>query len=323
MPAPPLPRYGLGDRHPLGGRFLDPLHDNEDIAGYARVDGFRRLDEVDRHITAGIAKRKPTFFLVSGESGTGRSAAANYILAKYRELAQIAPAEYLVPKAHLGEDAQFISMRDDDWTRAIKNWTSATVNVLSSERQQWGVIDEVVNSLRSLRAIVDEDGFEADSGAAFQQLHRQLGPSRRFAVCIEDLKSPKIVEQALKIFGGCSTLCVFTALAAARENIIRLCEEHGQWSVLRLDALAGADAETLVAACWRRASQAPLPFAEGAITAAFERPRPLGRVLDLVHRALTVKEANTPGPGGWPEQRLLEYDADALIRTISALDGGG
>jgi hypothetical protein len=156
-----------------------------------------------------------------------------------------------------------------------------------------------------------------------ERLHEQLAPGRTFAVCIEDLKSPHIVDRALEIFGARPTLCVFTALAAAYESIVRACERGSQWSVLRLDALAGADAEALVRACWSSVSNEPLPFVDGAIAAAFERPRPLGRILKLIHGALTLKEIHTPPGGVWPHEPLLRYDADALIRTIATLDGGG
>lgn len=324
MTTRPLPRYGLGERHPLGGRFLDPLYDNADIAGYARVDGFSNLDDVDRHITANLASSRPTFYLISGESGTGRSAAANYILARHREIAKFAPTTYLVPKAHLGKDAQFVSMKDDDWTRAIKNWTSAAVAVLTAKKQQWGVIDDVIVGLKGLRSVTNEDDFASDSLVAVERLHEELAPGgRTFAVCIEDLKSPQIVDRALEIFGAHPTLCVFTALGAAYENIVRACQKGSQWAILRLDALAGEDAEKLVGACWSSVSAEPLPFEDGAIAAAFERSRPLGRILKLIHAALTLKEIHTPPGAAWPHEPLLRYDADTLKRTISTLDGDG
>jgi hypothetical protein len=321
MTTQPLPRYGLGERHPLGGRFLDPLYDDGDIARYARVDGFTNLDDVDKHITTNIASARPTFYLVSGESGTGRSAAANYILARHREIAKFAPTTYLVPKVHPGNGAQFVSMKDDDWTRAIKSWMLAAAAVLTVKKQQWGVIDDVVVALKGLRSVTNEDEVASDSLVAIEQLHEELGPARTFAVCIEDLKSPQIVDRALEIFGAHPTLCVFTALGAAYENIVRACQKGSQWAILRLDALAGKDAEKLVGACWSGVSAAPLPFEDGAIAAAFERARPLGRILKLVHRALAIKEINTPGGGAWPHEPLLRYDADTLRRTISLLDG--
>src|SRR5262245_24008167 len=90
-----LARYGLND-NPFCMK-LKPLEQAQHEQWLVRVDGFKELDEIDNYLKQEAAQDKPLFFLVTGRNGTGRTCAADYILARYRHYLQIPVDRFIVP----------------------------------------------------------------------------------------------------------------------------------------------------------------------------------------------------------------------------------
>ena len=87
MDKPILSRlYGIPDgNNPYTPKELDPVKDPAQLDLLVRSGPFAVIDEVEAYLEQCLAQGTTAFFLVTGESGTGRSSVARAIIAMHRE----------------------------------------------------------------------------------------------------------------------------------------------------------------------------------------------------------------------------------------------
>src|SRR5688572_22723521 len=90
-----LARYGL-EKNPFYHQ-LNPLENALDVQRFAPVASFGQvLGDINAAIADAIEMEEGVFFLITGGSGSGRTAVANYALARYRDARQVAAKDFIV-----------------------------------------------------------------------------------------------------------------------------------------------------------------------------------------------------------------------------------
>jgi tRNA A37 threonylcarbamoyladenosine biosynthesis protein TsaE len=141
-------RYGLRD-NPFYYE-LNPLERAEDARLYARVAGFQRImDSIDQRLAERVLRKRPAFLLLSGGSGSGRTALARYALAKYRELRAIESCRFMVPLVQLDHSMKTTVGHPEDSSR-----TARDVEQIGFRAGEFHCLDEIAACVELLEPVV-------------------------------------------------------------------------------------------------------------------------------------------------------------------------
>lgn len=328
MPPLGLGRVGL-KTNPFARRKLDPIGTPAHRALILdSVDGFRKLNHLDDVLCSAIEERHATFALVTGGTGAGRTTAANFLLARYRDLLverwravdkQLASA----PSASfLGR--QFI-VPNHDPISVFGGWFAALNADL--KRKRWlddrALADEVEKgpTLSDIR-------LTSDARYLAGRLHDELEPrARGFGVFLDDVPTFEIIKMAIDIFCEIPVLCVFTTLetddqlSAVIRPFMKKAQDESSLVRVPLSPVRGGDVAEVVEHHWSKAAQwlgAPLanPFDPDVVARVFDAPRSIGKVLRVFATVLERRlEQFQPND-------VLEFkDSDRLGEMVESIEG--
>src|ERR1017187_1122622 len=205
-------RYGLKDnpyRPSKRARVLNPLERPDDEGRFIQVSHLGRLNEIELLLEA--QQQQPSFFLIIGGTGSGRTSAANYLLDRWRHHNQLNKNRIVVPERHFenqGESSYAI----------FKAWLGGLRNELDDLKLK--LADELEVSIKDAEK-VERDMMPTKYKGIIKRISKALAtsiPPAGFGVCLENVKSFNVIADAFRIFSQANTICVFTVLDNDTEN---------------------------------------------------------------------------------------------------------
>lgn len=322
-----LPLFGL-TANPFADHVLDPLERVDDADLFTPVDGFRALGDLGTFLSQQVDRPGPTFVLVLGPDGSGRSSVANLVAGSWK-IASSGERRLLLPRAPLGE------------TRSARRLLGEWLAHLRGELRRAGVTlpPEVDESLRELFAAgCDSLSFLADVRyvlGAVDASAREQG--RHLVALLDDLDAVDLAPALLAAFAETRALVVLVA-GDYPSQLDPLLGEGGlaafpaeRTRVVRLGHLDEDDVVELVRARWDHAVRyenadvlaPPVPFDLAAVGPALARgpggPRTLRRILQILHQLLEQRQEQLGG-GGPVSDGQVRFGADELAAQLRFLD---
>jgi hypothetical protein len=286
---------------------VDPFT-SDPVPTIVRLDGFRKLAEVDQAVTAALAASKSLFALIIGPTGTGRSAAAKYIFRRYNDLHEAPATRLIVPKAQPPNQSSM-------WTHA--RWFSALREQVDEAEIDVGALYQeltaFVVALAQNQAVMFEDDFRRFARRYSRAL---AGVGASYAVCMEDVPDWSIILSAFRIFDAAPVACVFTVkhYGPEADAILKAFRDYeGVSSVaVELSHLTAADVADFADGYWRTcpgAAVGPNPFDRDAVRDAFDcafegQHVSMIKARKLLGRLHQVKEELDADGPPWDSNRL-------------------
>lgn len=265
------------------------------------VDGFRSVvDGIDAAIKAQIAgpEPRPLFVLITGESGTGRSAAAKYVLDQFVRVSGIAAEKLLLPKVKPSYDPR----------KDLGEWLEKMA--VSIARYSRDLAKETLRTIREASA----DTYRGDFALLIPQFVDELQKKASFGILLENVLDPRTIDAVQMVFEAAPSPCVFTAIQmpevvgrdepmnditrkikAAFNNNVR--KEHRM--LVELSSLDGEDVAHFAQQHWIASKvKGDPPFEHEGIQAVFSnKPRKIGMARTLLGRLHSIKlETDEAGP---------------------------
>lgn len=268
------------------------------------VDGFQRLSDEDAYITSSEKEQTTAFFAVVGQTGTGRSAAAKYILEQWRRQRGVDDAKrFIVPvvdEMHHDDYGTFTTWLSDMSERASEiTRIPAEIGI--------DLIQTLTNQTLTKIFANQYRGHATKYGKELRAAH----PKAAFAVCLEDIPDKKYLKSTKTIFEMADTLCVCTMTPAVAATVDF---EASGWNEIRLEALEGDEAAHFIAAHWEKHTEAAIPFEPEIVREAFsKRLDVIARVRALMSDVLISKLTFSPD---------VAWDRDAFNRALEKAEAG-
>jgi hypothetical protein len=322
-----LPLFGL-TANPFADRVLDPLERAADADLFTPVDGFRALGDLGDFLRQHVDQPGPTYVLVLGPDGSGRSSVANLVAGSWK-IASAGERRLLLPRAPLGE------------TRSARRLLGEWLAHLRGELRRAGVIlpPAVEEGLKDLFAGgCDGLSFLPDVRyllAAVDVSAREQG--HHLVALLDDLDAVDLGPALLGAFADTRALVVVVA-GDYPSQLDPLLGEGGlaafpaeRTRVVRLGHLDEEDVVELVRSRWDHAVRhdnadvlaPPVPFDLGALGPALARgpggPRTLRRILQILQRLLEMRQEQLGG-GGPVSDEQVRFGAEELAAKVRILD---
>ena len=248
------------------------------------IDGFQRLPTGEDYLRACDEAHATAFFAVVGQTGTGRSAAAKYILERWRQQRSVDLDRLIVPlveEVHHDHYAIFTTWMSDMSGRAseLTRIPAETETQLNAALMNQALLPIFTNQYRR---------HATSYGTELRAAH----PNAAFAVCLEEIVDTKYLKTISTIFEKADTLCICTMSPAVAENADF---EAIGWKEIRLEALRGEETAEFIDAHWRQHTDAAIPFEQTIVREAFaKRVDVIGRVRTLMSDILISKLTLSP-----------------------------
>lgn len=257
------------------------------------VDGFRPVrEDIDANLKASIDDNKPVFVLIVGQSGTGRSAAAKYVLDRYYALRGIAADHFIVPDVNVSQyDARLILGK---WMQRLgRQGRRFTTDQTLNAEMQTTVTQSLDATYEDLFAtLVERYATDMEQSQA------------AFGVLFENIVDFSLVAAAKTVFEDAVAPCVFTLelnhadapkIRAAFDNLLATHQTK-----IELNYLSGEEVAEFAHDHWAACNPggAPGPFEREGVRQVFsDRPRPIATARILLARLHLMKmqfENETP-----------------------------
>jgi hypothetical protein len=302
-----LARYGFDDnpyRHQL-----NPINEPADRDRFARVANYGQvLDAIDALVNKSVVAKEPGYLLISGGSGSGRTAVARYALAKYREARGIAPERFLIPEKTLNHSAVDV----------FAEWM-IELGALVEERQI--DIGDVATKLEAgvigtIPRNVMNSGLNRTARSVAATLQATPRPAG-FGVLLRAIPDLGLFTAALEIFKSAPTIVVATASNTLAGDVDREMTgfKHS------LNPIHSVDVPAIVTKRWKDFASAdtPSPFNDAGLSAAFAMSYPIEQVLLIVGQVLESRLASFPDGSKWPDAPELVLDEGYIVRQVGVL----
>jgi hypothetical protein len=315
-----LPLYGLRE-NPFEQRVLNPLRTHRDAQLLIMdIQGFRTFQRLDGLLADRAIPGRPVFFLVVGDSGTGRTSAANYLIYRWAKHKQFESDGLLVFPGKAGMDEAdnvlyklVMYMRNEIQARFLQLSDATDIRLTRIEDAPPG---NLIPTLQRIVHMIYRDLREVEHLA--------------FATVIEQLKAFDLVTNVLQVFRLAETIVVLTAdrTEAMERDVLGQFDSdmNREIEVVRLSPLYGADVGTLVEERWRRCSKDPSPFDRIDVANAFSDARTIKRVLQIISAMLKLKQAEFGNSGldPWPASKAeLSFDEAEIRSKLSIIEDLG
>ncbi len=282
------------------------------------IDGFRSVIEgIDAQLKVIIDARKPRplFVLIAGESGTGRTAAAKYVLDQFVRLAGIDPARFILPRVEMHHDPKTL----------LGSWLETLVVDATDAQLIEGDLAE--DTLKTIDTAGET--FRAKYALLIQRWVKAMNRKAFFGVLLENVLDAQYISSAKTIFQAVPAPCVFTVVQpqedapkndVVRENARKVREAFNAIPddlrmLVELSALTGEDVALFASRYWAATGNAGVPpFEEKGITAVFgDKRRKIGTARTLLGRLHNIKiETDLAGPP-WGEKTLARIMPNVLL----------
>lgn len=310
-------RYSL-PAHPYDWeRELDPLARKGDENLLVRVASYKQLDDIGDLLDKAVKEKRPAFFLVKGRDGCGRSSAARFIMASYRDRRKIDPERFIIPSVGAGHSDEFV---------IIKRWMTDLDDEI--DRRRIVVQKDLLAEFKSALIQVTPASLEA----TFLSLARKLGDELEvqqggFAICLEGVIDASVISGVIDIFLKTQTVCVFTmgdyknhgVVSEAFDDAVKPDQKLNK--NLTLAPLRGADVRIVVKERWEKTTNVDIPFDLPGVERIFsDRERSVKRIMYLMDGFLRNGAVKSAGAQAWPDNRELGLQADELAAWLSTLE---
>jgi len=264
------------------------------------ADGFHAMQQIDNYLDQCILANKSAFIAISGQSGTGRSVAASYVLRRWQSKQNIEADRYIVPDVgpiHNDPSAIFV-----DWFTTVARKAGHVTQVNPAIRAALGVT-------------IQQPGGSAYAfnfnphAVSYGQVLRAAHPAAGAAVCLDDITKVKYLADCQEIFDGSSMLCVCTMTPelSAGANL-------NDWKVIALNALQGNDVAAFINDYWQNFTQRALPFDIAVVQRAFaQKSYTITKVRTLMRELLISKVVFAPND---------PWDDIAFARALQFAEAG-
>jgi hypothetical protein len=303
-----IERYGLKE-NPFGFRTLRCADNPIDRSRFELIHTLNQKD-IENHIAKTDAIG-PAFFLVIGQSGSGRTVVASYLVADYRDFRKIPSSNFAFAE------------HDPKGNESSKQVLTNLLAVLASRTKALGA------NFKAPAAIINE-GLTAPYAADFQIHYREiitaysnamkdLGGS--FGCVLERPAKLEILQDAVQIFEeGVGTLA-FTHYGS--EDTTTFLRKVGDLVFpVRLQLLSSDKAYQLAEQRWVKWDAInPLPFDKSGLNRCFQQaPRTVGRTLELLKKSIEMKLLVYGEGPAWPADPNLAFPPDQIENIFKWLD---
>jgi hypothetical protein len=279
---------GLNDE-PFAPAKVDAF-DNNATADPVAVDGFCTMAGIDQHLAGAAAAGKTALIAIVGQTGTGRSLAARYVLEKWRQMKNLAPGRLLVPNIF-----QNIEELHYGHYEIFKQWMS----LLREDGWDLGVIPkEAYEGMKTATAAADKVTYAADLRQAARLYAGHLHANgASYALLLEDVPSGDYLASPKLMFPNAGVICVCTI----KDNA-KLDPQSKGWMPLRLSPIGGNETLNFVSSLWNKHTQSALPFDVNVLRGAFAgRSDTIMRVRTLMSQVLINKLEAADGQWSFTE----------------------
>jgi hypothetical protein len=312
-----LPLYGLSE-NPFKPRVLDPLRRPQDAELLVTdIQGFRAFPGLEALLAEHGAR--PVFFLLVGESGTGRTSAANYLIYRWTEHRHIESNRLLVLPSRAGAAAAADDVLYDLLIYMRNEIQASSLWLADATDKRLREIEDVrpgslIPALQNAMRMVNNDLKKEDNV--------------NVAAVIEQLKGFDLVEKVLQVFRHAETIVVLTAdqTETIQRDVVSQIDSklRQEIKVVQLFPLHGYDVGTLVEERWKQYSQHSSPFDRAGVIRAFsDNPRTIKRVLEIISMMLEFKQIDFGNLGldPWPaSEAQLRFNENEIISKLNAIE---
>ena len=304
-------RYGLED-NPYEGEVLGV----EDTDRFAPIHPIDEADLAKRLKTA-IQKRRLAVFVVTGTSGSGRTATAHHIMGLHKTL-------------HAGQDpASSIAFyeRLHDGNVDPRQVAREVLGGLGDEVKRLGAYFKDTPAAE-LRAGLAGLGANYTTGD-LQSLARDFSDAvhnrhATYACSVENVPSVEVFTGIRAMFEKSQGLLVFTVIGEQRKAVLGSLQAEQIGHEYLLDNLTDDGACELARQRWQKANaRPPLPFEMTGLRKAFhDKPRTVGKSLKTLSYMIDSKLANYPGATFHPDDPGLGFDEQQIRWNFERFDKG-
>jgi hypothetical protein len=270
------------------------------VADPVQVDGFGTLANIDEHLQARIAANQTPLIAIVGQTGTGRSLAAKYVIDRWLALRNLDSARLAIPE---------ISTLHFDDHDIFRRWMSLLRELawdlnIPIPAAVDAALDAAVNA--SNRATYPMT-FRRHATAYAQFMHPA---NASYAFCLEEVPSDMYLESAKIAFAVAGILCVCTIKDASGIDPT----QHG-WMTIRLTSLTGEETTRFISDFWQKRSASALPFDRDVLRTAFaNRTETIAKIRGLMSRVLIRRLESKPD---------AVWDADTFQEALERAEAGG
>jgi len=323
-------QYGLNFA-PFSRTTLNPLEKKKDSELLVEVDGLRGFkQQIDEYIVGKSRDDGPALFVVAGERGTGRSAVANYILARYRDLRAVKPERFLVVPLRAKDhnvDVWFCR-----WFIHLKTVIDASkIFDLGEAIKGLEDIEKLTQHTDLLSELLNQRASKVTEALASQQNSAVVAIHLDSAHRMTSLDTPAIIRMASEIFANTPTVGVFTWCISPLDEDFHLFRksvqrdtELGKLKIVTLWPLSPEDIADFVQSCWNNAGgqENDLPFGPDDVGTLLGEPnlRPCGLIQRFMAELIEMKASAHP-KSSWPADKSLQIGREEIRQQISRLEG--
>lgn len=302
-------RYGLKE-NPFEG----------DVISIGNKDQFESVHLIDEdslkiHLAVAIEKKRLASFVVTGTSGSGRTAFARHIMTLYMELR--AALNFNVAHYERPHDGNVDSRQV---SRDILKGLSDKVKRLGANLRD-GPVEELREEIRKLKidyTIQDLQSLATDFAIGVHDLHST------FALSVEDIPNAEVFKGIRLTLDEAEGLLIRTINHEQREAVLGGLKPQEVGYEIRLDNLADDRACELARQRWTKwNAKPPVPFDMDGLKKTFhDKPRTVGKSLKTLAFLIDSKLANHNGNTLHPQDPGLSFDEKQIRLNFERFDKG-
>ena len=304
-------RYGLNG---------NPYHLGEFQIGY--VNCFEQVHPIDEKaleasISEAMAKGIPLSYVITGISGSGRTALARYLVSVYDKLM----ARDVLPTNRIAH-----YQRDHDGNgsgrqvaREVLKGLAGKVKLLGADLKD-GPVKDILEGMKGLSADYSAQDLQDMAGDFSAHVHG-LGAS--FTCLVEDVPNVEVFRTVRSMLANSKGLLVCTLVTEQRQAVLATLKSEQIGQEIVLANLRDYRTCVLAEGRWEKCSATPpLPFdVDGLKNAFHDNARTVGRSLETLAFMIDSKLATYPGASLHPDDTGLLFDEQQIRNLIKLFDG--
>jgi len=288
------------------------------IGDTSRFDPVHPMDgsTLESSLSSAIAEGGGARYVITGTSGSGRTAVASYIVSLYDSL-------WSRTSQRSGRVAHYARQHDGNVNgrqvaRDVLKGLAGEVKRLDANLLE-GPFKRLRDEVRELPADYSVQDLQSIAQDFSIEVHSL---SASFTCVVENVPNLEVFRAVQDLLTKSKGLLVCTLVAEQREAILGMLKNQDIGEEIMLANLADDGTWLLTKGRWNRSSAAPpIPFDPDGLKNAFhDNPRTVGKLLETLAFMINSKLANYSGQGIHPTDAALRFDERQIRELIKLYD---